>query len=118
MSSRRPPSLRPVGLAGLAWGALLLVRGPRLFRTVQGRSPSRAERGALVVLGARHAGQGLAQLLAPHHLATVYPVIDGLHAASMVVLAAASQPRRRAALVSAAVAVLAGIVTLRQGQAR
>jgi len=106
--------LRPVGLAGLGWGALLLARGPELFRLVQGRDASRGERDAVLVLGVRHAGQGLLQVLLPHHLATLYVVVDGLHAASMAALAATSPPtRRRAVVLSGAIAVLGGAAALR-----
>lgn len=106
-------TLRPVGLLGLAWGALLLWRGPQLFGAVQRRRPSRGERDALVVLGVRHAGQGLVQVLVPHHLAGLYAAIDGLHATSMVAFALTQPQRRRAVLVSGAVAVLAGAASLR-----
>ena len=108
LASSRPASLRPVGLGGLVWGAVLLSTGPRLFRTVQGRSPSRGEQIAIVVLGVRHAAQGLIQVLAPHHLARAYAALDALHALSMLSVAALQPQRRRAALLSAALAVSAG----------
>jgi hypothetical protein len=114
VNAPRSGSLRPVGLAGLAWGSVLLTAGPRLFRVVQGREPSRGEQDALVLLGARHLAQGLLQVVLPHHLAGVHAVVDGLHAASMVALAAVTPGRRRAALVSGAVAALAGVVVLRR----
>lgn len=113
MNGGRRASLRPVGFFGLAWGSVLLVRGPELFAAVQGRAPGQGERDALVVLGVRHAGQGLLQVLAPHHLGGLYAGVDGLHAASMAALAVLSPERGRAALVSGGIAALAGLVSWR-----
>ena len=115
MTAAGARSLRPVGLAGLAWGAVLLTGGPALFRSVQGRAPSSREQDAVVVLGLRHAAQGLAQIVVPYHLVRLYVAVDALHAASMVVIAGAAPVRRRAALVSAAVAVLSGTTCLLAG---
>lgn len=108
-------SLRPVGLAGIGWGALLLWRGPTLFRRVQGRIPSSSERDAITVLGVRHAMQGLAQLLVPHHFGRLYAAIDGVHAASMVAVAVVRPARRRAAMLSAAVAAASGLASVGAG---
>lgn len=106
-------SLRPAGLVGLAWGTALLVRGPQLFRAVQGRAPVEGERIALVALGVRHAGQGVLQVLLPHQLAGLYAAVDALHAASMGAMAVRSPQRRRAVLVSGTVAAVAGLASLR-----
>ena len=106
-------SLRPVGLAGLGWGALLLWRGPQLFRSVEGRPPSQGERDAVTVLGLRHAAQGLAQLVAPHHLGRLYAAVDVLHMVSMVAVAVAAPVRRRSTLLSGTVAALAGVASAR-----
>ncbi len=108
----RQSSLRLVGAAGLAWGAALLWRGDALFGAVQGRGPSSGERDAIVLLGARHLGQGVGQVLLPRHLATLYAVVDLLHATSMVPVAVTGPQRRRAALVSGGVATLSAICCL------
>ncbi len=113
MTTGGPRSLRPVGLVGLGWGAVLLWRGSELFRSVEGRAPSEGEQDAIAVLGLRHAAQGLAQLVAPHHLGHLYAGIDVLHAASMVAVAVAAPVRRRSALVSGGVAALAGVASAR-----
>lgn len=106
-------SVRPVGLAGLAWGSALLWRGDTLFEAVQGRGPSSGERDAIVLLGARHLAQGLGQVLVPRHLGRIYVAVDVLHAASMMAVAVAAPVRRRAALVSGSVAALSAVSCLR-----
>ncbi len=111
--SRSPQhSLRPAGIAGLLWGAVLLGRGAQVFTQVQGRRPSSGERTAITLLGVRHLGQGVLQVLAPHHLATLYAGIDVLHASSMVAIAAKKPALRRAALTSGAVAGVSGLLSL------
>ncbi|MCU1537672.1 MAG: hypothetical protein JWP82_2023, partial [Humibacillus sp.] len=60
-----PSTSRLIGLAGAAWGAGLLVWGDDLWRAVERRSPSDAERRVTQVLGVRHLTQGLTQLAAP-----------------------------------------------------
>lgn len=112
MSDSRHGSLRPVGLAGVVWGGLLLARGAELFTQVQGRRPSSGERTAIILLGIRHLGQGVVQVLAPHHLGTVYAGIDLLHAASMIAIAAKEPTLRRAALTSGTVAGASGLVSV------
>lgn len=98
--------VRPLGLAGVAWGVLLLARGDAVFRSVQARPPSSAERAALVALGFRHTGQGLLQLAVPRHLHRTWVGVDLLHAVSMLAVAWAAPSRRRAAVTSAALALL------------
>lgn len=111
--SRAPHrSLRPVGLAGLVWGSVLVVSGKKLFTQVQGRGPSSGERTAITLLAVRHLGQGVLQVLAPHHLSTVYAGIDVLHASSMVAIAVKEPTLRRAALTSGAIAGVAGLLSL------
>lgn len=111
--SRSPQrSLRPVGFAGLVWGAVLLACGPELFTQVQGRRPSSGERTAITLLAVRHLGQGVLQVLASHHLSIVYAGIDGLHASSMVAVAAKKPTLRRAALTSGAIAGVSGLLSL------
>lgn len=112
MSRPAHRSLRPVGIAGLLWGAVLLGRGAQVFTQVQGRGPSSEERTAITLLGVRHLGQGVLQVLAPHHLGSVYAGIDVLHASSMVAIAAKLPALRRAALTSGAVAGVAGLLSL------
>ncbi len=112
MSRSAHGSLRPVGIAGLLWGAVLLGRGAELFTQVQGRGPSSGEQTAITLLGVRHLSQGVLQVLVPHHLGTVYAGIDGLHASSMVAVAAKKPTLRRAALTSGAIAGVSGLLSL------
>jgi hypothetical protein len=96
---------RVAGLVGLAWGSLLLARGTETWRAVESRAPDEVESAATMVLGARHAVQGVVQLVAPRASSRAAVALDVLHAASMGWLAAVSPPRRRAALVSGGVAL-------------
>ena len=102
---------RAVGAGGLAWGVLLLVRGEELWRTVQGGAPGEADELATRVLGGRHVAQGAVQLVAPRASSGVAVLVDGLHAASMVAVAATSASRRRAAALSGAVALAGAVLT-------
>ncbi|MBA8794087.1 hypothetical protein FHX74_001692 [Friedmanniella endophytica] len=111
--SGRLGGLRPVGVLGLAWGAVLLSRGDQLFASLEGRLAVGIESDAITVLGLRHAGQGLVQLIAPRRFARLYTGIDLLHAASMVALAVRDPTRRRAAGVSAGVAALSAAASAR-----
>lgn len=91
---------------------MLLGRGAELFTQVQGRGPSSGEQTAITLLGVRHLSQGVLQVLVPHHLGTVYAGIDGLHASSMVAVAAKKPTLRRAALTSGAIAGVSGLLSL------
>lgn len=100
---------RAVGLAGLAWGALLLGRGDQLWCGLTGRVPSTVEHRVLTVLGLRHVGQGLLQTAAPRELPRLWLLTDLAHLASMVALAGADPARRRPALVSGAVSLASAL---------
>ncbi len=102
---------RAVGAGGLAWGALLLARGDELWRTVQGGAPGEAEELAVRVLGGRHVAQGAVQLVAPRASSGAAVLVDGLHAATMVAVAARSASRRRAAALSGSVALTGAALT-------
>lgn len=102
---------RVAGLGGLAWGAVLLARGPQVWRAVESRPPDEVEVLGTQVLGVRHVAQGLVQVVAPRASSGVVVVVDVLHAATMGWLAAASASRRRAALVTGGVALVSASMT-------
>ena len=102
-------SLRPLGMAEVVWGAVLLGGGQGLFGRLQGRSPDETERIALGALGARHVAQGLLEVAVPDRLARLYTGVDAIHAASMLLIALLQPDRRRAATASGALAALAGL---------
>jgi hypothetical protein len=88
-----------VGMARLGVGVAELMAPGRIAGAVLGHVPDRRERAVVQVLGARHLGQQVAAWRGDDLLAG--PLIDVLHAASMVGLAALSRRYRRAALASA-----------------
>lgn len=96
--------VRGTGLAGVAWGVVLLTRGEEVWRALDDLAPTPADAAATRVLGGRHVVQGALETLLPDHLHRTFVVVDLLHAASMVALAAADPDRRRVALVSGTVA--------------
>ena len=113
MTSGGPQAaIRATGLAGAAWGLLLLARGPEVWTRVEGSSPTEADRLALRFLGARHLVQGALQAAAPNHGQRLFVAVDALHVATMLALAAADPTRRRAALVTTAVAGASAAVTV------
>ncbi len=87
------------------WGGVLLIWGDDLWRSVERRTPSRTERRVTQVLGVRHLTQGLAQLAAPDALRLPVVLVDVSHAVTMLPLVALDPRRRRAALLSGAVAL-------------
>lgn len=111
-------SARAAGLAGLAWGALLLGRGDSLWRGLTGRAPSPVEHRVVTVLGLRHVGQGLLQTAAPGALSRLWFLTDLAHAASMGALAGADPARRRPALLSGAVSLASAFEPAAAGLAR
>ncbi|MEO7069859.1 MAG: hypothetical protein ABI131_05125, partial [Nostocoides sp.] len=64
---------------------------------------------ALRFLGARHLATGVVQVFFPGHFQRLEIAVDLIHTATMVGLAAADPPRRRPALVTAAVALASGM---------
>lgn len=108
MRSTAAGSLRMLGAAEVVWGGTVLGGGPGLFRRVQGRAPDDIERLALGALGGRHVAQGLVEVAVPDRFARLYAGVDAIHAASMLLVAVRQPERRRAAAVSAALALLAG----------
>ena len=87
------------------YGALELVEPAVLGATVLGDEPDDAVQAVMRILGARHLLQGVITGLTGGTLHRAGGVVDLLHAASMVALAAGDAKRRRAASVSAAVAL-------------
>ncbi len=117
-ATRRRGSLRASGVLGLAWGAVLMGEGPKLFTLVQGRESEPLDDDAMAVLAARYLAQGTVQVIAPRMFGPLYAVVDGLHAASMVALAIAEPRRRRVALVSGSIAAIGCVVAVRASQGR
>jgi hypothetical protein len=97
--------MRALGVAGIAWGSAILTAGSSIWRRLDGQRPSQGDQIALRFLGARHVATGTIQVLFPRRLQRVEIGIDVIHTATMVGLAALDPPRRRPALVTAAVAL-------------
>lgn len=85
-------------------GAGLLLR-PAAAARAGGAAPGGGTIAVARVLGARHLVQGLAGLARPRW-APLGAAVDGLHALSMVGVAALDRAHRRGALTSASVAVV------------
>lgn len=100
---------RALGVAGIAWGTAILTAGPPLWRRLDDQGPTEGDQIALRFLGARHVATGVTQVLFPSRFQRLEITIDLIHTATMVALAAADPPRRRPALVTAAVALASGM---------
>lgn len=92
-----------------AWGGLLLSRPATVLRVLGVHDDTAV--GVARVLGARHVVQA-AVTSRVGWAAKLGPVVDLLHAASMLALAKASPEHRRAALTSAAGATTFAVATL------
>ncbi len=104
--------MRALGVGGIVWGAALLTAGPPIWRYVDDRGPTEVDQVALRFLGARHLATGVVQVFFPGHFQRLEIAVDLIHTATMVGLAVVDPPRRRPALVTAAVALataMAGI---------
>src|SRR6476469_2639584 len=99
------PLMRALGVAGIAWGSAILTAGSSIWRRLDGQAPTQGDQIALRFLGARHVATGTIQVLFPGRLQRLEIGIDVIHAAAMVGLGALYPPRRRPALVTAAVAL-------------
>jgi len=96
-----------IGLGSAAFGACLGMRPHPVSRAISGGSSVGAN--WLRLLGGRHVGQGIALWGWPtSRVLAGSAAVDGLHAASMVMLALASPAYRRPAALSAAVATASG----------
>ena len=104
--------VRAAGLAQIAWGGWLLARGPRLWQLVDGAEPTAVDLLAVKALAGRHLVQGAAQAIRPTAGRTLFLAVDVIHVATMLVLASADRPRRRPALLTAAVATANAAVLL------
>ncbi|WP_157623392.1 hypothetical protein [Terrabacter sp. Root85] len=99
------PLMRALGVAGIAWGSAILTAGSSIWRRLDGQAPTQGDQIALRFLGARHVATGTIQVLFPGRLQRLEIGIDVIHAATMVGVGALDPPRRRPALVTAAVAL-------------
>jgi hypothetical protein len=93
-------------MLGILWGAALLTSGPSIWRSVDRRGPTEADRVALMFLGTRHVVTGVSQLALPSRFQRLQIGVDLVHAVTMAGLAAVDPPRRRPALVSAGAALV------------
>lgn len=97
--------IRGVALLRAGVGAALTVFPGRVASAAEGRPATTPARVFTRVLGVRHLTQATLTLTAPQLLTPSRgAVVDGLHAATVMVLAAVSPRYRRAALVNAALA--------------
>lgn len=110
--------VRVAGALGVAWGSALLAGPEPLWRAVTGSGPHETDLLAARALGVRHVVQGLAQVAAPAHLRGLYVTVDLLHAATMLPLALRPGRRRRAGVLTTAVALAGAATTLVSGRAR
>jgi hypothetical protein len=97
----RPPGPRSlaVPLARAGYGAALLCAPGPMIRACTGRVPSLRARRVARVLGIRHLAQAAITAWAPGPgLVAAGAAIDVCHAVSMLALAAANRPLRRAEL--------------------
>ena len=116
----RPPGSRSlaVPLARAGYGAALLCAPGPMIRACTGQVPSLRARRVARVLGLRHLAQAAVTAWAPGlGLVAAGAAIDVCHAVSMLALAAASRPLRRAeladGLAAATLAVAGPAVTFR-----
>jgi hypothetical protein len=106
---------RLIGVANTALGAVLLSQPRAVADAAAGGVPPGP--GWVRLLGARYLVQGAAQASLPRaELLELSVVVDALHAASMVGLAALRAEYRRPALISAAVATGSAAVTWAQAR--
>jgi len=103
---------------GTAWGLALLGQPDALVERVAGRRPDPTERWVCRVLGARQLVQAAAVARWPSTGGRLGAAADGLHAASMVALAAWVPRYRRVALASGAAAVVLAVVELAGARGR
>lgn len=97
----------------LCLGAADLLGARGLLRLELQGPPDRLTTGALRVLGARQVAQGaLTARIGSRTARRFGSAVDGLHCASMLLLAALDERRRRAALVQASIAALLGAAEL------
>ena len=104
---------RPVDLARIGLGGLALAR-PDVVLDVVRSADDRRVRAVVRFLGARYVAQGAAGLVVDRSwVAPVDAAVDALHALSMVGAAALWPAHRRAAVASAASALLLAAADLR-----
>ena len=95
------------------YGLLELTSPNVVAGTVLGKAPDERLRTTVRILGARHIVQALLTVASRGRLHRVGGVVDLVHAASMLGLAAVDARRRRVAIVSAAIATLFAAAELR-----
>ena len=114
--------VRAVALARCGWGAACLLRPAGVLSAAGGHPGEQAARVVTRVLGARELVQAVATIAAPLPTVTLAgAVVDALHAASALGLAAVDPQRRRPALINALTAgfwLVLGLLLLRTRRER
>jgi hypothetical protein len=111
MSARQLVAATHVGL-----GLICVCAPGRTARAVRGR-PGQALRATIVVLGVRHLIEAPVAGRRSRRWALTAAVVDGVHAATMVGLAALRPPLRHAAHVNAAVAATLAVAEAMEARA-
>lgn len=89
----------------LVWGIALLVAPRRIYRAASGSAGTSGTAAVVRVLGVREAAQASLGLAAPTpFVLAAGATVDGIHALSMLAVAALSRRRRRPAVAAAGVA--------------
>ena len=109
--------VQTVGMARLAWAALLLVAPAQTIRVLGGEPDERSVRVARI-LGVRHAGQGLIETVGRNDPRRLQASVDLAHAISAIVVGAADRRRRKPAFADAAIAFTWAALGLRLGRPR
>ena len=110
MTSRTWP-LRAVGGLGVAWGAVLLGRGRDGWHAVTGGPATAVDLLAVRALGGRHLLQGTVQVVAPTRMRRAFVAVDLIHVLTMVPVIALDERRRRAAVLTSALALASALTT-------
>jgi hypothetical protein len=98
-------TVNPFVAVRAGYGAILLLAPDRVSRRATGRTPDRISRAVVRILGARHLTQAVMSIGTSSRVVQALGAeVDALHSLSMLGLAAVDPPRRRGALIDAAIA--------------
>jgi hypothetical protein len=110
---------RALQMARASYGLALVLAPTETIRLAAGRLPSRRDCAVARLLGARHLVQAVLTVVIPvPEVLAIGAQVDTAHAASMLMLAAADRPERRAVLTDAlteAIFAAAGFSAAAQG---
>ena len=111
MTLRTRP-VRAVGGLGVAWGAVLLVRGRDVWRAVTAEPATAVDLVTVRALGGRHLVQGAAQVVAPTRMRRAILAVDLVHVLTMLPVVVLDDRRRRAAALTGALSLASAATTL------